>query len=237
MNNIKFDFTGKEVLVIGGSRGIGKGVALNFVAANANVSYVSKKPMYETIENLKHYSCDIEKEKEIEELFEYFSKLDILINVAGINYCKKINDISAKEWDNVIDINLKSYFLIIKNSLGIMKKGGKIVNVSSIAGRHRSLVSGIHYVSSKAGIIGLTRQIAYEVGNRGINVNCVCPSQTLTDMLKESMTEAELEKLAESIPLKRLASIDDQVYPIMFLCSDEASYLTGSILDVNGGQI
>ncbi len=237
MNNIKFDFTGKRVLVVGGSRGIGKGVVMSFISANANVAYVSKSPIKKSIKNLKYFNCDIGKEKEIEKLFEHFSKLDILINVAGINYCKKINDISAKEWDNVIDINLKSYFLIIKNALGIMKKGGKIVNVSSIAGRHRSLVSGIHYVSSKAGIIGLTRQIAYEVGNRGINVNCVCPSQTLTDMLKESMTEVELEKLSQSIPLKRLASIDDQVYPIMFLCSDEASYLTGSILDVNGGQL
>ena len=118
-----------------------------------------------------------------------------------------------------------------------MESSGKIVNVSSIAGRHRSLVSGVHYVSSKAGIIGLTRQIAYEVGNRGINVNCVCPSQTLTDMLKESMTETELKEFASSVPLKRLATIDDQVYPIMFLCSDEASYMTGSILDVNGGQL
>jgi len=118
-----------------------------------------------------------------------------------------------------------------------MQNGGKIVNVSSIAGRHRSLVSGIHYVSSKSGIIGLTRQIAFEVANRGINVNCVCPSQTLTDMLKESMTENELEKLTHSIPLKRLASIEDQVNPIMFLCSQESSYITGAILDVNGGQL
>ena len=237
MNNIKYDFTNKSVLVIGGSRGIGKGVVMKFLSSNAKVSYVSRAPIKESIKNLTYYKCDIGNEKQIENLFNNFSKLDILINVAGINYCKKIKKISGKEWDNVLDINLKSYFLIIKYALQIMKKGGKIVNVSSIAGRHRSLVSGIHYVSSKAGIIGLTRQIAYEVGNRGINVNCVCPSQTLTDMLKESMTETELEKLSQSIPLKRLASIDDQVHPIMFLCSDEASYLTGSILDVNGGQL
>ena len=81
------------------------------------------------------------------------------------------------------------------------------------------------------------QQIAYEVGNRGINVNCVCPSQTLTDMLEESMTATELKELASSVPLKRLANIDDQVYPIMFLCSEEASYITGAVLDVNGGQL
>ena len=237
MYNIKFDFTGKEVLVVGGSRGIGKGVVMSFLSANANVTYVSKSPIIKSINKLKHISCDIGSEQEIEKLFNNFSRLDILINVAGINFCKKINEISAKEWDNVIDVNLKSFFLIIKNTLKIMKSNGKIVNVSSIAGRHRSLVSGVHYVSSKAGIIGLTRQIAYEVGNRGINVNCVCPSQTLTDMLKESMTEIELKELASSVPLKRLAAIDDQVYPIMFLCSEEASYITGAVLDVNGGQL
>ena len=117
-----------------------------------------------------------------------------------------------------------------------MKKGSKIVNVSSIAGRHRSLVSGVHYVSSKAGIIGLTKQLAYELGEKGINVNCVCPSQTLTDMLKESMSNSEQKNLASIIPLKRLNTIEEQVAPILFLSSVESSYMTGSILDINGGQ-
>ena len=124
-----------------------------------------------------------------------------------------------------------------KRVLEIMPDGGKIVNVSSIAGRHRSLVSGVHYTSSKAGIIGLTKQIAYEVGGRNINVNAVCPSQTLTDMLKQSMTEEQQKELSESIPLKRIATVEEQVNPIMFLCSEEASYITGTTLDVNGGQL
>ena len=117
-----------------------------------------------------------------------------------------------------------------------MKNGGRIVNVSSIAGRNRSLVSGVHYTSSKAGIIGLTKQIAYEVGNKGINVNCVCPSQTLTDMLKQSMTKEQQKELSDNIPLKRIATVEEQVNPIMFLCSEESSYMTGSVLDINGGQ-
>ena len=236
MNNIKYDFTDKKVLVIGGSRGIGKGVVNSFLSSNAEVSYVSRTPIKKQPTNLKYYNCDIKSENEINKLFTNFSSLDILINVAGINFCKKINQISGREWDNVIDINLKSFFLIIKSSIKIMKKGSKIVNVSSIAGRHRSLVSGVHYVSSKAGIIGLTRQLAFELGNKGININCVCPSQTLTDMLKESMTKSEQENLAKSIPLKRLGSVEEQVAPIMFLCSNESSYMTGSILDINGGQ-
>ena len=118
-----------------------------------------------------------------------------------------------------------------------MPRGSKIVNVSSIAGRHRSLVSGVHYVSSKAGIIGLTRQLAYELGSRNININVVCPSQTMTDMLKKSMSEKELKNLSEKIPLKRIASVKEQVYPVMFLCSEETSYITGAVLDINGGQI
>ena len=120
-----------------------------------------------------------------------------------------------------------------------MKKNryGKIVNVSSIAGRHRSLVSGIHYVSSKAGLIGFTRQLAYEVAKYNINVNVVCPSQTKTDMFSQTMTKEKEKKLIKEIPLNRIADVYEQVAPIMFLCSDESSYMTGAILDVNGGQI
>ncbi len=118
-----------------------------------------------------------------------------------------------------------------------MDKGAKIVNVSSIAGRNRSIVSGVHYTSSKAGIIGLTRQLAFELGPKNINVNAVCPSQTITPMLKESMSIEQLKSLAKNIPLRRVADAKEQVYPIMFLCSEESSYMTGCIVDVNGGQL
>ena len=236
MNNIKYNFSKSKVLVVGGSRGIGKGVVEAFLSSNASVSYVSRKPMVNQPPNLKFFSCDIRYEEDIKKLFSNLTSLDILINVAGINHCKKIDQISGNEWDAVIDTNLKSFYLIIKNSIKIMKKGSKIVNVSSIAGRHRSLVSGVHYVSSKAGIIGLTKQLAYELGEKGINVNCVCPSQTLTDMLKESMSNSEQKNLASIIPLKRLSTIEEQVAPILFLSSVESSYMTGSILDINGGQ-
>ena len=183
-------------------------------------------------------NCDISKKKGIDKFFSSFNKdLDILVNVAAINYTKKIGKISFDEWEKVIATNLSSYFYIIKKSLDIMNNGGKIVNVSSIAGRNRSLVSGVHYTSSKAAIIGLTRQLAFELGERNININAVCPSQTLTDMIKESMSASQLRELAQNIPLKRIAMVEDQVYPIMFLCSDEASYITGAVIDVNGGQL
>ena len=117
------------------------------------------------------------------------------------------------------------------------QKHGKIVNISSIAGRHRSLVSGVHYVSTKAGIIGLTKQFAYELGPSNVNVNVVCPSQTMSDRLSDSMTSKEIKNLSSNIPLRRIATIDEQVGPILFLCSDLSSYMTGAVIDVNGGQI
>ena len=225
MNNIEWDFRGKNVLVVGGSRGIGKGVVVGFTKSGANVI------------ELDSSNCDLKYKEDIDTFVDRLSSVDILVNVAAINYTKKIEDITFQEWDEVLNINLRGYFYMTKRVLEIMSDGGKIVNVSSIAGRHRSLVSGVHYTSSKAGMIGLTKQVAYEVGDRNINVNCVCPSQTLTDMLKQSMTEKQQKELSKSIPLKRIATVKEQVNPIMFLCSDEASYITGTTLDVNGGQL
>ena len=118
-----------------------------------------------------------------------------------------------------------------------MSEGSKIVNVSSIAGRSKSLVSGVHYTSSKAGLIGLTRQLAQELGPKGININCVCPSQTLTPMLERSMTNEQLSKLESNIPLRRVAQVSEIVKPILFLCSDDSSYIHGACLDINGGQL
>ena len=224
-NNIKWNFKNKDVLVVGSSRGIGKGIFDEFKSNGAKVLGIDSS------------ICDISCESQIDTYFKAINNIDILINVAAINHTKKIEDINIEEWDDVLDVNLRSFFYIIKKTLKVMPRGSKIVNVSSIAGRHRSLVSGVHYVSSKAGIIGLTRQLAYELGSKNINVNVVCPSQTMTDMLKKSMSEKELEHLSKKIPLKRIASVREQVYPVMFLCSEEASYITGAVLDVNGGQI
>ena len=118
-----------------------------------------------------------------------------------------------------------------------MRSGAKIVNVSSIAGRSKSLVSGVHYTASKAGIIGLTRQLAQELGPLGININCICPSQTLTPMLERSMSVSQRLDLENKIPLRRIATIDEIVKPIMFLCSKDASYIHGACIDINGGQL
>jgi len=215
----------KVVVIVGGSKGIGKGLYDAFIDKDCIVHSISRK------------NCDITDPEQIYSYFSKLNKVDILINNAAINYCKPIEEITLNEWNGVIDTNLTSFFFIIKTCLPLMKKGSKIVNVSSIAGRSKSLVSGVHYTSSKAGLIGLTRQLAQELGPKGININCVCPSQTLTPMLERSMTNEQLSKLESNIPLRRVAQINEVVKPILFLCSEDASYIHGACLDVNGGQL
>ena len=215
----------KIVVVVGGSTGIGKGIVDSFKKLGARVESISRS------------NCDITKKEDIDFYFSDIHKVDILINNAAINYCKPIENISLNEWDEVINTNLTSYFYIIKKCIPLMSKGSKIINVSSIAGRSKSLVSGVHYTSSKAGLIGLTRQLAQELGPKGININCVCPSQTLTPMLERSMTKKQLKELSSNIPLRRIANIDEIVNPILFLCSEGASYIHGACLDINGGQL
>tara|TARA_R100001015_G_C4629786_1_gene190892 strand:+ start:585 stop:1241 length:657 start_codon:yes stop_codon:yes gene_type:complete len=215
----------KTVVVVGGSTGIGKGIVDSFKNLGARVESISRS------------NCDITKKEDIDFYFSDIHEVDILINNAAINYCKPIEDIHLDEWKSVIDTNLTSYFYIIKKCIPLMKRGSKIVNVSSIAGRNKSLVSGVHYTSSKAGIIGLTRQLSQELGPRGININCVCPSQTLTPMLERSMSLEELANLESKIPLRRVAEVDEVVKPILFLCSEDASYIHGACIDINGGQL
>ncbi len=239
--DMNFDFSGKTILVVGGSRGMGKGVVDAFLAAGGRVFYASRTPMFENTEGL-FIRTDISKPEEIASLFQRINKeggADIVVNSAAINYSKPIDEITTDEWDEVFAINLRAIFQICKLALREMKKKnyGKIVNISSIAGRHRSIVSGVHYVSSKAGLIGLTRQIAFLAAQDNINANVVCPSQTMTDMLNQSMTKEQIAALSLNIPLKRIASIREQVGPILFLCSEAASYITGAVIDVNGGQV
>ena len=228
MSNITWNFDNKKVLIVGDSRGIGECLYANFVKSGADVYGINSS------------NCDISNIDEIDSFFTHKFEsdvVDILVNVAGINYTHKIEEVSHSEWDKVLDTNLRSFFYITQQVLYKMESGGRIVNVSSIAGRNKSLVSGVHYTASKAGIIGLTKQIAHEVGGRGINVNAVCPSQTRTQMLEQSMTEKQLNDLGNSIPLGRIETPQEVVNGILFLCSDESSYITGTTLDINGGQL
>lgn len=237
----EFDFSDRRVLVVGGSRGIGKAVVQGFEGAGAIVTYAARSPMVDD-STAQFIPTDIHSEDAVLDLFSRIDEaggLDVMINLAAINFAKKIEDIETSEWDDVLSVNLRAAFIICREAAKRMKScgQGKIINVSSIAGRHRSPVAGVHYVSSKSGIIGLSKQLAFELGPYGVNVNVVCPSQTMTEMLETAMTPEEREALANTIPLRRIATTKEQVGPIMFLCSDAASYITGAVIDINGGQI
>lgn len=236
---IKFNFSNKNVLIVGGSGGFGAALVSKFERSHANVFYVSRNSHPQN--HGTHIKVDLSNTKALLEALKKIEKIgvQILVNCAAINYAKGHEQIDIVEWEQVIRVNISSIFLICNAVLPSMKKNnyGKIVNVSSIAGRHRSIVSGIHYVTSKAALIGFTRQLAYEVGDWNINVNVVCPSQTKTEMYDATMTEIKEKQLLETIPIKRIGTVEEQVAPIMFLCSDGSSYMTGAMVDVNGGQI
>lgn len=237
MNDINFNFQNKTVLVFGGSRGIGKEVCHQFSLAGATVYNASRTPVdLPFINNIK---CDLSNIEDIHDVFSAFEQIDFVINVAGTNLCKPIEDISVCEWDRLMDVNLKSFFIICKESINLMKKQnhGRIINVSSIAGRSKSIVSGVHYTSSKYGIIGLTKQLANEVSKHNILVNCVCPSQTKTRMLQDSMSKEAMRQLEREIPIRRIAEVSEQAMPILFLCSSASSYISGAAIDVNGGLL
>jgi len=236
-NDIAFNFDNKVVLVFGGSKGIGKEVCRQFAEAGAVVYNASRTPS--NLDSVTDLKCDLLKIEDIENIFSNFDSVDFVINVAGTNLCEPIEYINVAEWDRVMNINLRSFFAICRQAVMLMKKQnyGRIVNVSSIAGRNKSIVSGVHYTSSKYGIIGLTKQLANEVSMNNILVNCVCPSQTMTEMLEESMSKQAIAQLEQKIPIKRIATPAEQAAPILFLCSSAASYITGTAIDVNGGQL
>jgi len=240
---------GKIAIVTGASKGIGLATAEKFTKAGAITYFVSRSGSQAQVNSLKKngfqcYSskCDITKEKKVaaivKSILKKHKKIDILVNCAGVVKPTKMDSLSLKEWHQIMDANLTSMFIVAKSVLLSMKKQkyGKIVNVSSIAGRDKSKFSGVHYVTAKAGVIGFTRQLSQELGLFGINVNCIAPSQTYTPMLMSVLTPEKEKKLNESIPLGRIANPSEIANVIFFLASDDASYMTGSIVDVNGGQ-
>jgi 3-oxoacyl-[acyl-carrier protein] reductase len=186
---------------------------------------------------------DMSKETEVNDTFNYiekkFSKLDIVVNSAGISQNRKYNEITMDDWKLTIDNNITNTFLVSVKAVELMKINnyGKIINVSSVAGRNRSKLAGLHYSLSKSAVITLTRQLGAEVAKYGINVNCLAPSQTSTEMLKPFLTEENLKMLSTTIPIGRVAEPKEQAKVILFLASDDAKYMVGSIVDVNGGQI
>jgi len=181
----------------------------------------------------------------VSEVVKQFGRLDILVNNAGgsLHTPHKFEEIDENSWDKVIDVNLKGTFVCCQAAVKQFRRqggGGRIVNISALAGRWLGSLAGCHYTSAKAGVIGLTRHLAYELGPEGIYVNSVAPTITLASQrtidLWNARPEEYKQKTISTIPLRRLSTPEEVAAAVVFLCSDEASYMTGVTLDVNGGR-
>jgi 3-oxoacyl-[acyl-carrier protein] reductase len=182
--------------------------------------------------------------KLIQEVKSLWGSIDILVNNAGgaLNTPYLLEEISEKDWDLVVDVNLKGSFICSQAVIPEMVKqgGGVIVNISALAGHWRASLAGVQYTAAKAGVEGLTRQLAYDWGRHGIRVNAVAPTVTLTGErvqgLWEAKSEEEKKKVVSAIPLGRLGTMEEVGSVVVFLASKESSYITGITLDVSGGR-
>jgi NAD(P)-dependent dehydrogenase (short-subunit alcohol dehydrogenase family) len=188
--------------------------------------------------------CDVSRSEDVRkavgQVVKEFGTLDILVNNAGVlRVTAPVEDISEEEWDLIINVNLKGVFLFSRAVLPIMraKRYGKIVNISSSAGRSTSELGGAHYTVSKAGVLGLTRHTAREYGRYGINVNSICPGLVETPMIREKASQDRLDHWLAQIPLGRFAEPREEADLVLFLASDEAAYITGATIDFNGGSL
>ncbi|WEX12419.1 SDR family NAD(P)-dependent oxidoreductase [Chelativorans sp. AA-79] len=170
---------------------------------------------------------------------EKFGSIDILINSAGILKPTEVAGISEAEWDLVVGVNMKGTFLCSQAVLPSMRgRGwGRIVNFSSTAGKNVSTLGGAHYTAAKAGVLGLTRHFAKEVAGDGITVNAVCPGLIDTPMVRNSIGQERIDAYAGSFPIKRLGLPEEVADLVCFLASDNAAYITGASLDINGGDL
>ena len=245
------DLHNKTAIVTGAGQGLGKAIAFTLAGAGAKIVLVDINP-----EKLKSVSSELDKlgcdclsleidvssneqlETLIRETIKQFGGIDILVNNAGICPRTALMDIGEQEWDNVLAINLKSVFLLSRLVLQEMKakQSGRIINMASGAGKVGGVQVGAHYSASKAGIICLTKTLALEGAGYGVNVNAICPGVIETEMTT-AISSDRIETYKRMIPLGRLGTPQDVANAVLFLSSDLSIYITGEILDVNGGFI
>ena len=221
----------KKVLITGGATGIGKSTAMLFAQKGYDVcvTYNQTEPDFDSITKIK---CNLENEEDILNLFKTVGNIDILVNNAGISLIKQINDTTTEEYDKIMSVNARSYFLCSREAVKLMLKNheGAIVNVSSMWGQTGASCE-IAYSMSKAAVIGLTRSLAEELAPSGITVNCVCPG--IIDTRMNNMFDKN--ELEEEVPLGRLGTSEEVADAIFYLTQNK--YITAQILGVNGGII
>ncbi len=237
----------KVTLITGASRGIGRAIAIEFAREGANVivNYLSNQNMAHELSlylrrefKVEAYPVrfDVRSMLEIHEakklVYDRFGKLDVLVNNAGINRPNDFDKISEDEWDEVLSINLKGVFLVTQSLMDILVDGSSIVNISSVSGQYGGPRT-THYAVSKAGVIALTHNMAIFFSKRSIRVNCISPGLVETEMAKAAKNLG----IKDRVLLGRLGSVDEIAKAAVFLASDDASYITGHTLNVNGGLI
>jgi 3-oxoacyl-[acyl-carrier protein] reductase len=240
--------TGKVALVTGAAQGIGKAIALLLARNGADlvVSDINLEKAEETAKEIgaigpkaMAVKVDVANLSDVEQMvggiLEKLAKIDILVNNAGITRDKLILRMTEEDWDAVLGVNLKGTFNCTKAVLRHMAKqrSGKIVNIASVVGEMGN-AGQANYSASKAGVIGLTKTIAREYAQRGINVNAIAPGYIETPMT-EALPEKAKEELKKLIPMERLGKPEDVAEAVLFLVSEESSYITGQVLNVNGG--
>lgn len=241
---------GKIALVTGASRGIGRQIAIAMARNNATVivNYNGNKEKADAVvEEIKEangqaesYGCNVAEDTSVKEMIKYITKkygaIDILVNNAGITCDGLMMKMTEEDFDTVVDTNMKGTFLCTKHASRAMLKQrrGRIINMSSIVG-----VTGnagqINYAASKAGIIGMTKSAAKELGSRGITVNAIAPGFIDTEMT-ENLSQDLKEKMLQQIPLGRVGTTEDVANAVVFLASDKAAYISGQVLGVDGGM-
>lgn len=243
------DFTNKTAIVTGGSRGIGLAIATKLAQGGANIAilYVgdesegikAKEELSQYGTKVEQYFCDVSdfeaSQKVVEQVIEEFGGIDFLINNAGITRDKLILNMEEKDFDAVIGVNLKGTFNMIKHTYKhfMKKRFGRIVSTSSIVGLNGN-AGQANYSASKAGIIGLTKSVAKELAGRGVTANAVAPGYIGTDMTNV-LSDKVKDAMKAQIPAKRIGTPEDVANVVAFLCSDEAAYVTGEVIRVDGG--
>lgn len=244
------DLKNKSAIVTGGSVGIGAAIAIKLAELGANVAINYRKHKEEAegvAEKIRSFGsqallvqADIsnfnDAGKMLESVISEFGGIDILVNNAGINWDGVIWKMTEEQWDSVLNINLKGYFNYIRAVAPVFReqKSGKIVNVTSINGL-RGKFGQSNYAASKAGIIGLTKTVAKELGKYGVNVNAVAPGLIETDMMKNADESVKQQAIADII-LNRIGQPEDVAEVVAFLCTSAAKHVTGEVIKVDGGQ-